>query len=140
MTAGEYLKRELTQIACGTYQGESDLTALVKEWKTPWGIELCKRLKFPTADFFAQYKDELLKHNVFQNQNGLQFYNRDIILVNSSAIVEYNQPQQTYYVLLYSGSSVVIKARNCAVVKVCCITEDNMVDIIKSDNSDVVVK
>lgn len=138
MNAGEYLKRELTKIACGEYNGEDDLAKLVKEWRTPWGVELCKNFHFPTAEFFKRYEDELIKHNVFQNYSGLQFYNRDIVLVNSTATVEFSKPEKVYYVMLYSGSKVVVKARNCAVVKVCDITGDSEVTIEKTDTADVI--
>lgn len=138
--AGEYLKRELTKIACGTYQGETDLDLLEQQWKTPWGIELCKRCQFPTSEFFKSYESELVRHNVFRHQLGLQFYNRDIVLVGSSAVVEFNLPQKAYTVLLYHGSSVVVKARNCAVVKVVDITGDGKIEVEKTDTADVTVK
>lgn len=140
MEAGEYLKRELTKIACGTYQGETDLKTLTDEWRTPWGIELCKKCHFPTADFFRQYESELLKYNVFNHQHGLQFYNRDIVLFDSSAVVEFNLPEKAHTVLLYHASSVVVKARNCAVVKVVDITGDGTVEVEKTDSADIVVQ
>lgn len=140
MEAGEYLKRELTKIACKAYNGEDDLTKLVAEWLTPWGVELCKNNRFPTAAFFKQYEDELIMHNVFQNQQGLQFYNRNVVLVNSSATVEFSMPKQVYYVLLYSGSKVTVKARNCAIVNVCDITGDNKITAEKTESSDIVIR
>ena len=138
--AGQYLKRELTKIACGTYQGETDLAKLVAEWKTPWGIELCKKCQFPTAEFFERYENELLSHGVFRNQKGMQLYNRDVVLVNSEAIIEYALPNRAHTVLLYHGSTAVIKATVCSVVKVYNITQDNKVYIDSSDNATVILR
>lgn len=138
MTAGEYLKRELSKVACGTYDGEDDLGKLIEVWKKPWGVELCKNINFPTAAFFEQYEKELLAYGVFRNQNGLQFYNRDVVLYNSTANLEFSMPERTYSVLLYARAEVVITATNCAVVKVSKITNDCTCHIIAESNAMVV--
>ena len=140
MEAGQYLKRELTKIACRTYQGETDLAKLVAEWKTPWGIELCKKYQFPTAEFFERYADKLQAFGVFRGQKGVQFYNRDIVLVGSEAVLRYAYPEQTYTVMLYGGSKCTIEASHCAVVKICDITGDNEYFLNGSDDSTIVVK
>lgn len=140
MNAGEYLKRELTKTACGTYQGESDLATLVDMWKKPWGVEFCKNAQFPTSEFFERYENELLSHGVFRNQKGIQLYNRDVVLVSSEAIIEYALPERTHTVLLYGGSTAVIRATVCAVVKVYNITQDNKVYIDSSENATVILR
>lgn len=140
MNAGEYLKRELTKTACGTYQGESDLATLVDMWKKPWGVEFCKNAQFPTSEFFERYENELLAHGVFRNQKGIQLYNRDVVLVSSEAVLRYSYPEQTYTVMLYGGSKCTIEASHCAVVRVCDITGDNEYFLNGSDDSTIVVK
>lgn len=140
MNAGEYLKRELTKTACSTYQGESDLATLVDMWKKTWGVEFCKNAQFPTAQFFEQFENELLPHGVFRNQNGLQLYNRDVVLVHSEAVIEFALPERRHTVLLYHGSTAVIKATDCAVVRVYNITKDNTVYIDAKTHSTVTLK
>lgn len=137
MTAGEYLKRELSKVACGTYEGEDNITELVELWKKPWGIELCKKLNFPTLDFFTQYEKEMQPYGVFLNQKGLRLYNRDVVLINSTANIEFSLPERAYSVLLYRGADVVISAKNCAVVKVTKINEDCKCDVLTESNATV---
>ncbi|MBQ3690924.1 MAG: hypothetical protein II937_13835 [Bacteroidales bacterium] len=138
MTAGEYLKRELSKVACGTYEGEDNISDLVELWKKPWGIELCKNINFPTSAFFEQYEQDLLPYGVFRNQNGLKLYNRDVVLYHSTANLEFSLPERTYSVLLYAGAEVVITATNCAVVKVSKINNDCTCHIITERNATVI--
>lgn len=139
MEAGEYLKQRLEIMACAEYQGQSNLEDLVEFWKKPWSIEFCKKYKFPIRDFFIEYQKELLKHNIFVDKRGIKLYNRDIVLVNSTATIDYSNPEKIYNILLYHNSRVVINAKHYAVVKVSKITEDNEVYKICSDGAKVIV-
>lgn len=122
MDAISYLRRTLGVIACEAFKGNEGLDEIISMWHTPMGVELARNFKFPGDDFFRTYKDELTRHGVIQGTRGAQFYNRNVVLVNSSAIVEFSYPQRLRSVLLYGDSEVVVKASNYAVVRISDIT------------------
>lgn len=129
------LRPVLGRTACAEYTGEENVSELIEKMKTPWGVEYVKNTHFPGPVLFRKYADELAPLGVVCDAPGAQFYNRDVVLVGGSAIIEFSHPARTYTVLLMGGCKCVVKARACAVVRVYDITGDNELETDATEES-----
>lgn len=139
MYAIDYLRRTLGVIACEAFSGNESLDELVAMWHTPMGVELARNFKFPSDEFFRTYKDELTPMGVMQDTRGLWLYNRNVVLVNSTAIVEYSCPQRLRSVILYGDSEVVVKASNYAVVRISDVNGQGSVSVENDDTAEIII-
>lgn len=139
MAALDYLQRTLGVIACNAVKGDESADELFAMWQTASGIELCRKFMFPKPQFFEDNKDELRKLGLVDGAKDVFFYNRNIVMRNSSGIVEFMGPTRLWTLVLYEKCNVIVKATNYAVVRIADITRVASIDV-RADKSCSVIK
>lgn len=105
--------------ACKLFTGNENFNEIVDLLFTPQGLEFCTNNNFPSLEDFKSFSDkELVKKGIYINKSIVELENIETVLIagNTHAILNYNNVDVGYKVILMHGASAEIFADNYAVV------------------------
>lgn len=138
ITVKDVLNKAIESGACNNSGKATDWRTLCWLFFTPQGREFCENNNFPTIDVFRMMKPHVERYGVFVDSGNIELKNNlnVAIIGETNAHLCFDDNTKVHKVIIMHGGSVVIEAKNYAVVLIVNVG-DNKVQVFNDKTAKI---